>query len=514
MLRINAVSSPAYYLSASGEWDRTGSWSGKSADRLGIAGTPDTEAFRRLMANRTPDGQKLTPRDHAERRTGYDLTFSEPKSVSIFRELTGDDRIDRAREESVREVMRSVVEPLAATRERRLFGFRPVETGNLAWLDFHHRLGRPVKGVPEMNGHTHVVIPNCTRSGNRHLALEIRPIKEAAPLIQAAWHASYASKLKGLGYDIRPTKDAFEIAGVHDSTIRKFTGRSELIELEAKRREVRSPKGRAALGALTRERKQANVDPDKLLAAWRDRLTKAEEQALTETHHRAMVATPELEASSDARHVSDALSWHLKTASAVPEDKLLETALRRGVGEVTLEGLRAALDDVDAGDMVRVAMPEGPHVTTVAAMRREKEVLDFADGGAITIRRTKRGERVEARPGETLVPHAEKLGFDQLHALVYEGRPLLLHAEAMRDYRKPARGEVLAVLEDLGKLPTGQKRPGVKLTERVARVGKGLQKRLVANWTWLRRIEMTQQGEGVGHGVSPGQDLRERGLER
>ena len=293
MLRANPVSDPAYYLTASGEWDRTGAWQGKDAERLGIAGTDDTRAFRKLMANRTPEGKKLTARDHPDRRCGYDLTFSEPKSVSIIRELAGDDRIERARAEATAEIMRDVVEPLAATRDRRMFGFRPATTGNLSYLTFQHRLGRPVNGVPDMNGHDHVVIPNSTYLNGRRTALEFAAIKEKAPLIQAAWHSLYARKLNELGYDTRVTKDGFEMASVSDATIRKFSGRTIQVLSEQERREaelqgkisrtrdalelenlygkmakVKSPKAKAGLGAKTRELKKSDIDPATLLAAW------------------------------------------------------------------------------------------------------------------------------------------------------------------------------------------------------------------------------------------------------
>ena len=57
-----------------------GSWGGKGAARLGLAGTVDKFSFERLCDNLDPrTGEPLTVRTRTERTVGYDFTFSVPK---------------------------------------------------------------------------------------------------------------------------------------------------------------------------------------------------------------------------------------------------------------------------------------------------------------------------------------------------------------------------------------------------------------------------------------------------
>ena len=71
-----------------------GLWGGKAAERLGLCGQVDQESYFALCDNLHPSsGEQLTPRQKANRRAGYDFTFSAPKSVSVMYELSGDERI-------------------------------------------------------------------------------------------------------------------------------------------------------------------------------------------------------------------------------------------------------------------------------------------------------------------------------------------------------------------------------------------------------------------------------------
>ncbi|WP_425618141.1 relaxase domain-containing protein [Anatilimnocola sp. NA78] len=59
-----------------------------------------------LCENRDPrSGSQLTKITRADRRVGWDFTFSVPKSVSLAYELTGADRIRSAFEQSIDETM-------------------------------------------------------------------------------------------------------------------------------------------------------------------------------------------------------------------------------------------------------------------------------------------------------------------------------------------------------------------------------------------------------------------------
>src|ERR1700688_1481382 len=101
MIRVTQQNSGAaakkYYATAnyySEGQEIVGSWGGIGASRLGLSGTVDKDSFERLCDNLDPrTGEQLTVRTRAERRVGYDLTFSVPKSVSLLCAMSGDQDI-------------------------------------------------------------------------------------------------------------------------------------------------------------------------------------------------------------------------------------------------------------------------------------------------------------------------------------------------------------------------------------------------------------------------------------
>ena len=81
--------------------DGEGRWLGRQADDLGLAGVVSTEQLEALLSGHDPVsgrllGSALRDRVDAKGRliravSGFDATFSAPKSVSILGALTGDD---------------------------------------------------------------------------------------------------------------------------------------------------------------------------------------------------------------------------------------------------------------------------------------------------------------------------------------------------------------------------------------------------------------------------------------
>ncbi|MEP7218860.1 MAG: relaxase domain-containing protein, partial [Bacteroidota bacterium] len=87
----DALAKPDYYVS---DQELPGYWQGRLAGRLGVSGTTSKDDFFALCENIHPrTGKRLTPRVKANRRTGYDINFHCPKSVSILHVLSSDDHI-------------------------------------------------------------------------------------------------------------------------------------------------------------------------------------------------------------------------------------------------------------------------------------------------------------------------------------------------------------------------------------------------------------------------------------
>jgi conjugative relaxase-like TrwC/TraI family protein len=98
-----------YLTAAPGEVP--GVWSGRQADGLGLSGRVEVEALEALLSGCDPStgtslGRELLDRYTADGRvvravSGFDATFSAPKSLSVWWALTGDRRLLEAHDVAV-----------------------------------------------------------------------------------------------------------------------------------------------------------------------------------------------------------------------------------------------------------------------------------------------------------------------------------------------------------------------------------------------------------------------------
>jgi len=217
-----------------------GIWHGLAAERLGLSGEVKKDDVFELCENRDPStGEQLTARTDKDRRVLTDFTFDSPKSVSLAYELGGDERILDAFRNSVRETMADI-ESETQTRVRKGGADENRATGNMAWAENIHRTTRPVDGVPDPQLHCHATVFNATWDGteNRWKAIQLGDVVRDKGYHQAAFHARFASKLKGLGYGIEKDGTSFALAGVSRDLVDRFSRRSAIINEEAQKRGI------------------------------------------------------------------------------------------------------------------------------------------------------------------------------------------------------------------------------------------------------------------------------------
>lgn len=353
----------------------TGDWGGKAAAMLRLSGQVDKAAFDALCDNINPaTGGRLTPHTKSERRVGYDFNFHCPKSVSAVYALTGDENILHAFRDAVRETMQEI-ETAMATRVRRGGCDEDRQTGNLLWAEFVHFTARPVDNVPDCHLHAHCFTFNATfdNQESRFKAGQFGEIKREAGYYEVAFHARLAGKLRTLSYGIERTAKSWEIAGVPQSIIDKFSRWTEQIEKLAKEKNITDAKAKDRLGAKTRENKQKNVSKAELLKEWDSRLTSQEKAALSQIKaHRGAEAVT-------ARQAMDyALSHAFERSSVVGEKQLMASALRYGVGAVNVEEIKA---ECARSDILKREL-DGRHLaTTRNVLKEEKAMIDFAREG-------------------------------------------------------------------------------------------------------------------------------------
>src|SRR5262249_9157332 len=149
-------------------------------------------------------GKRLTVRDVANARPGYDFTFSPPKSVSALWAHTGDEDIAQAFRQSVLDTLREDIESEMKTRLRRAGQDGNVVTGNLVGSLFLHDTTRPLKedGKPDPHLHGHAYIFNRTwaPNENRWQAAQLGDLHLDGRYFEAAFEARLGARLRQLGY--------------------------------------------------------------------------------------------------------------------------------------------------------------------------------------------------------------------------------------------------------------------------------------------------------------------------
>ena len=169
MLSVANVRSPSaaasyfaadnYYTGA--DADRSGTWVGKGAERLGLEGRVSAEQFDALLRGELPGGIQVGNAGQAH-RPGTDLTFSLPKSWSLLALVGGDQRIIDAYREAVIETLRWAEKNAAQTRMGSQAGYGKVATDNLTIGLFQHDTNRN----QEPNLHFHAVVANVTQGND------------------------------------------------------------------------------------------------------------------------------------------------------------------------------------------------------------------------------------------------------------------------------------------------------------------------------------------------------------
>ena len=274
MLSIANVRSPSaaasyfaadnYYTGA--DADRSGTWVGKGAERLGLEGRVSAEQFDALLRGELPGGIQVGNAGQAH-RPGTDLTFSLPKSWSLLALVGGDQRIIDAYREAVIETLRWAEKNAAQTRMGSQAGYGKVATDNLVIGLFQHDTNRN----QEPNLHFHAVVANVTQgSDGKWRALRNDKLWSFNTLLNSMTMARFRLSVEKMGYEagLVGKHGNFEAAGIAREQVMAFSTRRE--EVLAARRGSGLEAGIVAT-LETRKGKEPVRDREGLLSSWRQR---------------------------------------------------------------------------------------------------------------------------------------------------------------------------------------------------------------------------------------------------
>jgi conjugative relaxase-like TrwC/TraI family protein len=327
---------------------RPGQWIGAGAERLGLKGEVTREHFHALCENRNPaTGERLTQRQlkEGQRRVFYDFTCSAPKSVSVLAVTLADERLVTAHEEATRIAFREL-ETFAATRVRKQGNQKDRITGNLAAAAFTHTSSRALD--PQL--HTHFTVFNATFDDSERSwkALQAGGMYDAIRYGTAVYRNELAKRVQQIGYRIQPSKHGFQIEGVSDEVLKRFSKRAQqrdavVQELEQKLGRKLSKNAISLAVHQSRAEKIKGISTAEVRERQMAQLSSDEQQSLQKLCSSVHPVRPVRVFEPENQTLNHAVAHVFERKSVVPEHELLNVALSQRLGEVDLPTLKAAV---------------------------------------------------------------------------------------------------------------------------------------------------------------------------
>ncbi len=281
MLSISHMSlgGEKYYLSLAVEdyylegGEPEGRWLGEGCRHLKLGGTVEPEQLKQLMRGFSPEGKALVQNagktsGKLERKPGWDLTFSAPKSVSVlWAQLEPDARtkLQKAHLAAVRRAVKYIEDNVAYARIGK--GGSELVPAKLVVAAFEHSTSRALD--PQL--HTHCLLLNlgfCPDSNVR--ALLSKPFYQHKMLAGAIYRLEFAHILEQeLGLAIEQNDTSFEVAGISKDVRDAFSKRRKQIEKELGKKGVETASAAALANLATRAVKDVVPARSELFDRWR-----------------------------------------------------------------------------------------------------------------------------------------------------------------------------------------------------------------------------------------------------
>lgn len=252
MLRVttiyacSAAATAAYYapyLDPEHSGEAPGLWQGRQAEDLGLTGAVSRDDLEALLSGQDPEtgealGRALHDRVNKNGRlikavSGFDCTFSAPKSVSVWWGLTGDDRVLEAHNVAVQAALEHLETYGAGVRVRVGSGRRQfLDSQGLTMAVFQQSTSR--EDDPQI--HTHAVVSGKVRAPNGSwYALDAKYLKSYQRAIGGIYQSVLRAELTHrFGVRWGPITEAqAELADMPPELLHLFSKRAGQVEARA-----------------------------------------------------------------------------------------------------------------------------------------------------------------------------------------------------------------------------------------------------------------------------------------
>ncbi|MEK6703815.1 MAG: MobF family relaxase [Planctomycetota bacterium] len=352
-----------------------GHWFGEGAVKLNLPELATRQDFAALCRNIKPGTDTpLTARTKANRRVGWDIGFSVPKSVSLLFALGSDTGILVAYHRAVMDTM-ACIERDAQTRVRRDGAMSDRTTGNLVWAQFTHTTARPVAGVPDPQLHSHCFLFNATHDAVDGIwkAVQIGNIRRDLPYYEALFLSRLAEEMHAIGYETRAKGKFWEIDGVPEEVVKQFSRRGQKVEDYATRNGIDNPALIAEIAARSRESKRRDQSEEDLRREWTERV-KDEHKGFWD---RVRGMFRDRRSAADLRQAVElVIGRTFEYEAVVLERKLIADVLTTAHGRYAEQDIR---DECGRqGIIVRKKDGHPSYVTTIGVLQEEQKMVELA----------------------------------------------------------------------------------------------------------------------------------------
>ncbi|HAS6021742.1 TPA: conjugative transfer relaxase/helicase TraI [Vibrio vulnificus] len=384
-----------YYLKEKDQEENT-FWHGKLAIETGLAGKAvDQTTLESVLSGNLGDETIKGKRD--DHKSGFDLTFSAPKSISILALTGGDIRLIEAHNNAVKFALTELEKDVAQITTINKEGEREFHnTNSMIFAVVRHKTSRE----NDMQVHSHALVANMTRDQEGQLRTLASSIKQKGGVINGTGERIYNfQKYYGILYQSHLAKDAqelgyatrgvgngqFEVSGVPQSIIDASSTRKQQIDQHTLDLGFESRAARDVATLDTRKSKTYQSN-DSLNKQWQNTVREQgyEPSQLVGLAQKAkeQQTTPSLDETKAA--ISRAIDHLGQYSTALHLEKIIElTASEFTKGAVQLNALdikKAADEMIKTGELI--GLSQKGQYTIKGLIDNEKALIDSTQGRA------------------------------------------------------------------------------------------------------------------------------------
>ncbi|HDY7982827.1 conjugative transfer relaxase/helicase TraI [Vibrio vulnificus] len=384
-----------YYLKEKDQGENT-FWHGKLAVEAGLAGKAvDQTTLESVLSGNLGDETIKGKRD--DHKSGFDLTFSAPKSISILALTGGDTRLIEAHNNAVKFALTELEKDVAQITTINKEGEREFHnTNSMIFAVVRHKTSRE----NDMQVHSHALAANMTRDQEGQLRTLASSIKQKGGVINGTGERIYnfqkyygilyqsqlAKEAQDLGYATRGVGNGqFEVSGVPQSIIDASSTRKQQIDQRTLDLGFESRAARDVATLDTRKSKTYQSN-DSLNKRWQNTAREQgyEPSQLVGLAQKAkeQQAAPSLDETKAA--ISRAIDHLGQYNTALHLEKIIElTASEFTKGAVQLNALdikKAADEMIKTGELI--GLSQKGQYTTKGLIDNEKALIDSTQGRA------------------------------------------------------------------------------------------------------------------------------------